>query len=113
MPKLKFKCGECGDLHDDDDDALECCRPTISEVWICGTCNEHHDHESGAQVCCGDAAVRCPSCARGYGEASLDAVAICVADHCRTCNPMFDYDQQDAIESLHFQSTGEWENLLR
>ena len=27
--EMKYRCNECGDLHDFEEDAHDCCRPTV------------------------------------------------------------------------------------
>lgn len=48
----KHKCPECGDLHDDYDDALDCCRPHIEEVYVCPLCAGQFNTEEDALDCC-------------------------------------------------------------
>lgn len=38
-----WKCGECGDVHEDEDEARECCMPRIWELWQCPECKKVHD----------------------------------------------------------------------
>lgn len=49
-PEQKWQCGRCGDLHDDDYDALACCAHAC-EVWICTTCGKDHDTRNDALSC--------------------------------------------------------------
>lgn len=49
----KYKCPDCGELHDDYDDAVECCEPFISAVYLCPVCQEQHRMEDDAIECCG------------------------------------------------------------
>ncbi len=58
-PVEKWECGHCGELHDDEDEANECCQPTIAEKWECGECGEVYDSESEAEECCTEAFVEC------------------------------------------------------
>ena len=52
---LKYSCGECGELHDDEVDAAECCPPEIWKAYVCGHCGEnHHYDEEAAEECCAD-----------------------------------------------------------
>lgn len=95
-----YKCGCCGELHDDEDDARECCKPEVIELYRCTECKAVHEGELSAQSCC-EERVRCPCCARDYGETTMDAFAVKVANHCRTCNPFFSLDQQLEIERQH------------
>lgn len=54
-PLLKYACGECLEMHDDDGDALYCCPRTITEVFICGHCSEGFGtDEDAATECCAD-----------------------------------------------------------
>lgn len=49
-----FECGECGDLHEHDYDAEECCMPVVSEVnaWACAECGFITKDEEAARYCC-------------------------------------------------------------
>ena len=101
-----WKCGECSEVHDDEDEAMECCRPAIHELFGCPVCKSNHDDESAALKCCGSAdgmLTRCPCCARDYAESELNHFAVTVAGHCNTCNPFFSIDQQLLIQDLHFE----------
>ena len=49
-PAQKWECGDCGDLHDCDLDALECCKE-IHEVWVCPICDDKHDTRDDALNC--------------------------------------------------------------
>lgn len=49
----KWECDECGDLYESEDDAQECCQPTIREVFVCPICTEHQYNERDAIDCCG------------------------------------------------------------
>lgn len=51
-PERKWRCGECGDVYDDEFDARDCCPPTVFEVWACPVCDESHDTEEEAETCC-------------------------------------------------------------
>jgi len=54
-PVLKYRCNECGELHDDEYDANSCCEPTISEVYLCAHCQSQWLHdEDAARECCND-----------------------------------------------------------
>lgn len=48
----KWVCGECAQLHDDEDEAIECCRPCVTHIFICPECGEHCDTEDKARECC-------------------------------------------------------------
>ncbi len=102
--KPLWKCGECGEIHEDEDGAGECCRPMIHEMWGCPVCGEAHDKESLALRCCGpEGLTRCPCCARDYSVAEINHAAIEVAGHCNTCNPHYSVEQQIAIEDMHLE----------
>jgi hypothetical protein len=49
----KFRCEECGHLHEREWDAESCCPRDADEVWLCGECTEIHDAEQEAIDCCG------------------------------------------------------------
>lgn len=40
-----YKCGSCGDIHDDEDGARECCQPEVEEMFECPVCKTIHDGE--------------------------------------------------------------------
>lgn len=48
----KWKCCECGDIHDDDYDAMHCCPPNIQEVTLCPICRKSHMFDHDAYACC-------------------------------------------------------------
>ena len=52
--KYAWKCGECGYIHDDEDDARECCMPDILEVVVCRLCGKTHRLKEDAMQCCAD-----------------------------------------------------------
>lgn len=51
--KPKYVCPECAGLHDDFDEAVECCTPHIDVVYLCPTCHERYSMESNAIECHG------------------------------------------------------------
>jgi hypothetical protein len=50
----KWRCHECGTLHDFEDDAHTCCRPQVSKVYVCQDCGDDHREKSEAVACCCD-----------------------------------------------------------
>lgn len=42
-------CPICGEEHDDEDKAVECCQP---DEWVCSECGEVYDDEDAADACC-------------------------------------------------------------
>lgn len=50
----RYRCDECGDIHEDEDNARECCAPTISEVYQCSVCHAKFDDEDEADKHCLD-----------------------------------------------------------
>jgi len=51
-PIEKYRCCECGDTHEFEDDAYQCCPPQVTEIFQCGTCGHEYDHYDEADVCC-------------------------------------------------------------
>lgn len=49
-----WQCGECGETHDDEYDARDCCRPSITEGYLCPECKDFHASEREALACCAD-----------------------------------------------------------
>ena len=54
MATKKYECGRCAELHDWEDDALECCQPEPKEVYICDECEEAHESVREAEHCCAE-----------------------------------------------------------
>lgn len=50
--RVKYRCGECDEIHDDEEDALDCCRPKVVQVYVCPSCGLDHDIEGDAIECC-------------------------------------------------------------
>jgi len=49
----KWKCSECGLVHDDEGDAHDCCRPEVTEGYECPLCGAFFEYEEEAFACCG------------------------------------------------------------
>lgn len=50
--KPQYRCESCGDLHDSEYWAEQCCPPEISVIYLCDECEEEHDTEEEALRCC-------------------------------------------------------------
>lgn len=48
----KYKCGNCGDLHEFEAAALDCCVPSVLPVYVCPICEDWHLEERDALLCC-------------------------------------------------------------
>lgn len=48
-----WKCGHCGDWHDDEYSAQECCEPRVIDGWRCDGCFDYHRTKQNASACCG------------------------------------------------------------
>lgn len=48
----KYRCNRCGEIHDDVSDALECCAPGATEVFLCPVCGHAHEEILSAVECC-------------------------------------------------------------
>ena len=53
-PTEAWRCNECGTVHEDEDDARDCCQPSITEGYICAVCAVFHMDEDVAIDCCAD-----------------------------------------------------------
>ncbi len=51
----KFQCSDCGEIHDYEDDAHECCAPRVTSRYVCGACDEDYDDRDSAEACCAGA----------------------------------------------------------
>lgn len=111
--EMKWRCGECHELHIDEYEAHECCQPAVTPVFVCPSCNDCYFDEADAEHCCGFSIERCPVCCRNHASSSIDAFAVRIAGHCRVCNPHFSIDQQFIIESNFEQISGKFVSLNR
>ncbi|WP_416363197.1 hypothetical protein [Pseudomonas sp. NFX183] len=109
--KELYRCGECREIHDDEDEARECCMPAVYTLYVCPVCAENHDQAEDAMSCCNADGISCPQCRRDYPSISIDYQAIKIAGHCNACNPLFTIEQQLAVQDLHYQYTGKREHL--
>jgi hypothetical protein len=109
--KELYRCGECREIHDDEDGARECCMPDVYTIYVCPVCDDIHDDPGSALACCSVDGINCPQCRRDYTSVSIDYSAIKITGHCNTCNPLFTIEQQLAIQDLHYQETGHREHL--
>lgn len=48
----RWRCGDCGTLHSEEYQAIDCCAPEITEVYSCPKCGEEHLCEEDAFACC-------------------------------------------------------------
>ena len=101
---IKYDCGQCGERHDHEDGAIECCQPEIDTVYICPICDKEHDSMKVAEQCVlahadleGADCEHCPSCMRPAETAQL-RIEIAVAGHCSTCNPIYSPEQNLQIK---------------
>jgi len=53
-PDLKYRCDACEEIHDDEYCANDCCRPTVSEVYLCPVCAECYLYIANANSYCDD-----------------------------------------------------------
>lgn len=56
-----YRCGNCGEWHDCEEYALECCAPRADDGWKCDACGAYHKLKTGAQNCCNDV-FKCLAC---------------------------------------------------
>ncbi|MCJ1887388.1 hypothetical protein LNN38_21180 [Pseudomonas sp. LA21] len=80
--------------------------PEIYELWGCPECGKVHDEEHQALECC-EEYTRCPGCARDFGRGHINHFAIQLSGHCNVCVPFFTVEQQLIIEDRHSQYLGE------
>lgn len=65
-----YQCSNCGDWHEAEDDARECCAPSVVCGWRCDACKDAHRLKENAEACCGN---QCREC----GEWNNDGTVIC------------------------------------
>ena len=109
--KELYRCGECREIHDDEDGARECCMPEVHTIYVCPVCSSHQDEPDKALRCCNVEAIACPQCFREYSSISIHFAAITIAGHCNTCNPIYTVEQQLAVQDMHYLHTGECVHL--
>lgn len=100
MATKMYMCCSCDELHKRETDAEECCKPEVEEVYLCDACCPEIQPIN-----------LCPTCFREYSGVDINRAAIHVSGHCQTCNPHFSFDEQFAIEDLHYQRTGKHARL--
>ena len=95
--KEVYECLGCGKTHDDQDDAAECCRPSVRMVYRCDICQKTHGSgyraERRAETCCADRVARgevkpAERCLCGNGATSedvQDSKLIGSLIRCRAC----------------------------
>lgn len=48
---IQFRCNACLELHDDYEDAKDCCAPGVDEVFVCPVCCGEYLSEEDALDC--------------------------------------------------------------
>jgi len=100
---VKYECGSCNEQHDYEDEARDCCMPSVSEVYFCPVCDWEHSTMEAAEGCVAshadlpDLPDSCPSCLRP-AESAMHRVEVAVAGHCSTCNPIYTPEENIAIK---------------
>lgn len=51
-PKVLFQCGRCHENYEDRLDALACCAPEVTELFLCPVCQAEHACWYEANRCC-------------------------------------------------------------
>lgn len=49
---VKWRCDGCGELHEDEECARECCTPEVVEVYQCSVCHLRFEDEWEADEHC-------------------------------------------------------------
>lgn len=106
-----WKCGDCGDTHEEREQAAECCAPLPVMAWACAGCENTHDEKDDALYCCADK-VRCDKCTRPYRPKSLNGVSVRVLGFCNVCTPAYSHDQQHRVEEAFYTENGRACNVL-
>lgn len=104
--EVLYKCGECREVHEDEDDAQECCRPAIIEVYQCPECESICDEIEEAESCCGSSdLIQCHNCQRDHGKSSINGASVEVTGHCSFCNPLYSPEEAASINAHHLEKT--------
>jgi rubredoxin len=45
----RWECPECGDYHESEEEATNCCQ---EDIWECSECGKEYDNEDYAEKCC-------------------------------------------------------------
>jgi len=99
-----WQCTQCDEIHNWEQEALDCCQPEITTLFKCTDCNTVHDFPSAAKKCCTED-ILCPKCLRDHGEYSINASAVRITGHCSYCDPFYSSDQVVAVEEFHLTKT--------
>lgn len=77
-------CSICDEAHDDEDNARDCCRPSVYERFRCATCRTVYRDEQDADDCHpsagGNQPMQCPICL-ARAESFEDAADCCLHTH--------------------------------
>lgn len=63
-----YQCSNCGDWHDYEESAIECCAPSAIAGWKCDACGDYHKLKANAENCCG---FQCAECGQYSDEKSI------------------------------------------
>jgi len=47
----RWECPECGEIYEDEQEAIDCCQ---EDLWECENCGEQYPEEELAEKCCTD-----------------------------------------------------------
>lgn len=48
----KYRCEECGEIHEEESEAVECCQPGVTEIFQCSVCHATFDDDEVAEEHC-------------------------------------------------------------
>lgn len=52
--KELWRCDECGETHEYEEEAYDCCPPEVDLIYECGECGKTFDEKKDADLCCSD-----------------------------------------------------------
>lgn len=68
-----FQCGRCACWYSNEDEARECCAPSLIAGWCCDLCKHSYKKKADAVACCGFVCVKCGA----FNGVSDDVCTLC------------------------------------
>jgi hypothetical protein len=79
-----WRCNECYEVHESEDDAYDCCPRKVADGWKCTKCGDFHHEKLSAEECCEDEFI-CPACETSFE--TLEQAEACCGKTVPLCTP--------------------------
>lgn len=68
---IEFRCEACQTDHESREEALDCCPPVVTEVYLCRRCREEYTSIASAEQCCPETPAEIQAAAEAEGQQRL------------------------------------------